>query len=117
MIREQRADPTVISFLYDLDGEWIAFRTDYDGKYLFDVNGEWIGWFPWHDDDAVDRNGHYLATVLENRLLRRLEPGYHAVPDYPGEPEYPGSVGYPGRMGYFGSMPGYADIDHSKVAV
>lgn len=103
------------TFLYDLSGNWIAFRTAYDGKYLFDTTGVWIGWFPWGDDDAVDRNGAYLGTVLENRLLRRREPAFHAVPEYPGEPEFPGSVGYPGAAAYYGSTPDFIDVIRSRA--
>ncbi|MCX7522351.1 hypothetical protein OSC27_08680 [Microbacterium sp. STN6] len=100
----------MITHLYDLAGNWIAFRTTFDGKYLFDTNGEWLGWFPWGDEDAVDRDGEYLGTVVENRLLRYREPHYRVNPGYPGAPIYPGHVGYPGSVGYFGSAFDYVDV-------
>lgn len=113
---DERADPTVTTFLYDMAGNWIAFRTAYDGKYLFDTTGEWIGWFPWDDNDAVDRDGNYLGTVIDNRLLQRLDHGYRTNPGYPGAPAFPGHIGFPGSTGYYGGLPGYADVPLSQLA-
>ncbi|KQV07920.1 hypothetical protein [Leifsonia sp. Root112D2] len=104
------------TFLYDMAGNWIAFRTAYDGKYLFDTTGEWIGWFPWDDNDAVDRDGNYLGTVIDNRLLQRLDHGYRTNPGYPGAPAFPGHVGFPGSTGYYGGLPGYADVPLNQLA-
>lgn len=98
----------VTMFLYDQNGAWVAFRTDYDGRYLFDRQGNWIGWFPWHDDDdAVSPDGRYLGTVVDDRLLRRIKHRYRVDPGYPGAPQFPGHVTYPGRARYAGPVDGF----------
>ncbi|MDQ1608711.1 MAG: hypothetical protein QOE16_1443 [Microbacteriaceae bacterium] len=97
-------------YLYDSAGTWIAFRTDLDGRYLFDTHGEWIGWFPFGDDDAVTKDGTYLGTIVENRLLWRIEQPYRTDPGYPGAPAFPGHTSYPGGVGYFGAVPGFQDV-------
>lgn len=104
------------TFLYDMAGHWIAFRTAYDGKYLFDTTGNWIGWFPWGDDDAVDRDGNYLGTIVENRLLYGFDHDCHGDPGYPGAPAFPDHVGYPGSVGYYGSVAGFQDIPAAPFA-
>jgi len=48
-------------FLFNSGGDGVAFRRTPDDKFLWDVNGNWIGWFPWGDDDAVDKSGKYLG--------------------------------------------------------
>jgi hypothetical protein len=58
-------------YLFDMEGEPIAFRQTWTDPYLFDREGHWIGFFPWDDNDAVDREGHYLGTVVDDRLVRR----------------------------------------------
>lgn len=98
-------------YLYDFAGAWIAFRTDFDGRYLFDPLGEWLGWFPFsNDESAVTRNGTYLGTVVENRLLWRTVQPYRTDPGYPGAPAFPGRASYPGAVGYFGAMSGFEDV-------
>lgn len=59
------------AYLFDMAGETIAFRRTWTDPYLFDTGGRWFGWFPWGDNDAVDHNGHYLGTVVDDRLVRR----------------------------------------------
>jgi hypothetical protein len=58
-------------YLFDMAGEAIAFRQTWTDPYLYDLRGHLIGWFPWDDHDAVDREGHYLGTVVDDRLVRR----------------------------------------------
>ena len=33
-------------YLYDLDGDVIAFRRSWDDEHVFDTSGRWIGWIP-----------------------------------------------------------------------
>lgn len=99
------------AYLFDTAGQWIAYRSDENSRYLFDPSGEWIGWLPWSDDnDAVTPFGEYLGTVVDNRLLRRTAPAYHARPDYPGAPAFPGLASYPGSAGYAGYLVGFEDL-------
>ena len=58
-------------YLFDMAGEAIAFRQTWTDPHLFDLGGHWIGWFPWDDHDAVDCDGQYLGTVVDDRLVRR----------------------------------------------
>ncbi len=89
-----------VKHYYNSAGEWIAFRRDPNDRYLFDRSGNWIGWFPWNDNEAVDVNGDYLGTVVdENRFYQRIK----TKPDRP----HPGYVPPPSHVGYAGH-PGYA---------
>jgi hypothetical protein len=103
-------------YLYDSKGAFVAFRIEYDGRYLFDPDGEWIGWFPWPNDDVATRDGSYLGTVIEDRLLWRIEQRHHVDPGYPGAPRFPGRASYPGNAGYFGSVEGFTDVPHHLLA-
>ncbi len=58
-------------YLFDMEGQAVAFRRSWADQYLFDLNGNWIGWCPWDDNDAVDRRGQYLGTVVDDRIVRR----------------------------------------------
>lgn len=98
------------AYLYDLSGDWIAFRTSTDGKYLFDTAGEWIGWFPWDDVEAVTPDGDYLATVVDGRLVREIGHLTRGIPTYPGAPAYPGLPYYPGAADFISHLGGYEDL-------
>lgn len=67
-------------FFFDLSGAPVAFRRTASDRYLFDKQGHWIGWFPWGDNDVVDKDGEYLGTVVGNRLLSRLVQPYRGYP-------------------------------------
>jgi hypothetical protein len=98
-------------YLYDTAGQWIAFRSETNGRYLFDPSGNWIGWFPrLDDDDAVSPDGEYLGTVIGDRLLRRTLPIHYEYPGYPGAPAFPGRAAYPGAAPYGGYTPGFRDV-------
>ena len=58
-------------YLFDMEGNPVAFRRTWTDSYLVDLQGRWIGWFPWDDHDAVDRDGHYFGTVVDDRFVRR----------------------------------------------
>ena len=58
-------------YLYDLDGDVIAFRRAWDDEHVFDTAGRWIGWMPWEGTDVVDARGHYLGSAVGDRLVRR----------------------------------------------
>ncbi len=53
-------------YLFNSDGEWIAFRL---GDYVYNRDGDWIGWLPWDDEDVVSQDGDYLGTIVRNRLF------------------------------------------------
>ena len=105
----------VVTFYFNLHGTPIAFRRSEDDRYLFDTKGHWIGWFPWGDQDAVDRHGKYLGSVVGNRLLCRIGQPYRGYPGYPGYPGYAGYPGYPGHAGYAGHQTGFTDVDASRL--
>lgn len=85
-------------YLFNSDGEWIAFK---EGKYIFNTEGEWIGWMGWDDADVADKDGKYLGTITHgNRLYYFTNHPYRGNPGYPGSPGYPGRPGYPGHAGY-----------------
>ena len=99
-----------VQYLFDSEGEWIAFRK---GNFLFTPMGTWLGWFPWGDDYAVDPRGDYLGTIyLGERLYRFADAEYRG---YPGGPEDPGYQGYPG--GYAGRIEkGYPPASAHDIA-
>ncbi len=107
------ADPKVTrvtAYLYDLSGEWIAFRPSTDSRYLFDVRGTWIGWFPFHDDEVLTPDGDYLGSVSGDRLIQRFDYVYRGTPGYPGAPAFPGLPAYPGAASHAGAMGGCEDV-------
>jgi len=57
-------------YLFDMDGEAIAFRRTWSDPYLFALDGRWIGWCPWDDNHVVDPQGAYLGSVVDDRLVR-----------------------------------------------
>lgn len=73
-------------YLFDMSGEAIAFRRTWTDRHVFDLRGRWIGWFPWDDHDAVDRDGRYLGTVVDDRLVRRNDWYERPCPAAPVEP-------------------------------
>ena len=94
-------------YLFDMEGEAIAFRRTWTDPYVFDLSGRWIGWFPWGDHDAVDRDGHYLGTVVDDRLVRRndwYERPCSEAPTDPGEAQPTGRPltphAFPNRFAY-----------------
>lgn len=102
-------------FLYNSAGNFVAFRRTFNDRFLFDKSGNWIGWFPWTDNQAVDKQGIYLGTVYENRFLCQVNPTYRGYPGYPGYPGYAGYPGYPGFAGYFGYVPMFRDVEMSRL--
>lgn len=58
-------------YLFDMEGEPIAFRRAWNDPYVFGLDGSWIGWCPWEDHHVVDRRGEYLGSLVDDRLVRR----------------------------------------------
>ena len=69
--RRRWGDTAMSVYLFDMDGEPIAFRRTWSDPYLFALDGHWIGWTPWGDDHVVDPRGEYLGSVVDDRLVRR----------------------------------------------
>ncbi|MBZ6078409.1 hypothetical protein [Microvirga puerhi] len=111
------AAPPDVQYYFSSSGDWIAFRRYRKDRYLFDQKGNWIGWFPWTDNDAVDLNGQYLGTVVDdNRIYRRTfpEPKSREI----GLVAPPGHVGYSGYPGHAAPcLPpfGFTDIDLKRI--
>ena len=94
-------------YLFDLAGHAIAFRRSWDDPYVFDLDGRWIGWQPWQGNDVVAPDGHYLGSVVGDRLVRRNDCGDRCAdvtaPDpgcaHPDGPPAPPLV-FPNRFAY-----------------
>jgi hypothetical protein len=83
-----------VQYLFNSDGEWIAFR---HGQGVFDERCNWIGWLPWGNHEVANQEGEYLGTIVDvNRFYyfvdrpRRPNPGYPERPTYPALPDSPG---------------------------
>ena len=94
-------------YLYDLQGRVIAFRRTWDDPHLFDLGGDWVGWQSLDGTDVVGEDGHYVGSVVGDRLVRRndcvdrvvevpAEHPVHAEPD--GRPTAP--LPFPSRFAY-----------------
>lgn len=81
-----------MQFLFNSEGQWIAFR---DGRFVFDTGSEWIGWLPWDERTVVDIEGEYLGTILRSPL----PPHRSRLPRLPGTAaDDRGHRGAAGRM-------------------
>jgi len=102
----------VDQYLFDSEGNWIAFRV---GIYLFDIDSDWIGWLPWDTLDVVSAGGKYIGSIYENDRFYYFENTIlplviNNVP-YPPLPSFPPYPGYGG----FRFLPMFArDIDWLK---
>lgn len=86
-----------IDYLFNSQGLWIAFR---QGRYVFDSESQWIGWTPWGDNDVVTPDGVYLATIVEeNRLFKLNTFRDRGRPHHPATPFFPGIFPDPGVAG------------------
>ncbi|MGJ9411856.1 hypothetical protein ACHAAC_04020 [Aeromicrobium sp. CF4.19] len=102
-------------YLFDIDGNPIAFRRTWDDRYVFAVDGQCLGVQPWKGCDVVDVEGRYLGSVIGDRLVRRND-GHRpecdvAIPD-------PGLVvptGTPGRPLDFPYAHAYQDVELHRV--
>lgn len=98
-----------VQYLFNSQGNWIAFRRD---RFVFDTSGDWIGWLPWDDEDVVDTQGKYLGTIFPgNRFYKMSDHPYRGYPGYPGYPGNPGYPGYPGFAGYSPLPLGATDVE------
>jgi hypothetical protein len=97
-----------LEYLFDSNGEWIAFRK---GKYVFSPSGRWIGWQPWDDADVVDIRGSYLGTIFPgNRFYKIIQKACRGNPGFPGYQTYLGRPGYPGYAGHSPIPTGTVDL-------
>ncbi len=85
-------------YLFDSEGNWIAFRI---GNYIFNIDSDWIGWLPWDSPDVVSVRGEYIGSVydkdrfyyFENKILPLVIKNV-PFPPLPGFPPYPGFGGF-----------------------
>lgn len=98
-------------YLYDLDGDVIAFRRAWDDVHVFDTSGHWIGWMPWEGTDVVDARGHYLGSVVGDRLVRRNDCGNRVcAADVVEHPEHAEPSGRPTTPLEFPNRFAYDDV-------
>jgi hypothetical protein len=95
------------TYLYDMGGEPVAFRRTWNDPFVFDLDGCWIGHCAWGDNDVIDRDGRYLGSVVNDRLVRRNDwyerpcrihaddPGQTVPTGRPGVP-----MAFPNRFAY-----------------
>lgn len=99
-------------YLYDLDGDVIAFRRAWDDQHVFDTDGHWIGWMPWEGTDVVDARGHYLGSVVGDRLVRRNDCGRRVCREELAEhPDSAEPSGRPTRPLAFPNRYAYDDVE------
>ena len=101
-------------FLYDLDGHVIAFRRSWDDDHVFSADGRWIGWSPWNGTDVVDENGHYLGSVVGDRLVRRNDCFHRACRDDVEHPASAQPTGQPHRPLDFPNRYAYDDVSQLR---
>ncbi|MCO7237777.1 MULTISPECIES: 4-fold beta flower protein [unclassified Aeromicrobium] len=98
-------------YLYDLDGDVIAFRRSWDDEHVFDTSGRWIGWIPWDGTDVVDERGHYLASIVGDRLVRRNDCGNRRCAQAVEHPDRAEPSGRPTRPLEFPNRFAYDDVE------
>lgn len=80
-----------MKYLFDSNGDWIAFKL---GRFIYNTNSNNIGWLPWDEDYVVDMSGNYLGHIYNNRFFKNSYAPYRGYPGYPGYPGFPGYAGY-----------------------
>lgn len=82
-------------YYFNISGEFIAYRRFEGDPFLFGTTGKLIGWFPWRDNDVVNKHGDYLGTVVGDRFVRNMAQKYR---EYPGSPGFPERAHFPGPV-------------------
>ncbi|GAA1411670.1 hypothetical protein GCM10009662_52470 [Catellatospora coxensis] len=103
-------------YLFNSNGDWIAFRRSESDRYLWGSDSRWLGWFPWGDEHAVGTSGNYLGSVVRgNRLLAKLSPPSRANPAQPSSPAQPASPSSPASRAAIPMPSGFGDIPPAKL--
>ena len=97
-------------YLFDMGGEPVAFRRTWTDPHLFDLEGYQVGYFAWDDNDVVDLDGHYLGTVVDDRLVRRNDWYERPCAVTPPEPGRIERTGRPPAPHYFPNCFAYQDV-------
>lgn len=103
-----------MKYLFDTNGRHIS--NEVNGQ-LHSTTGENKGHFMKSAGFFIDMEGYYLGEIVfENRLLYRLNNGYHNV-CYGNYGNYGnvGNYGNPGNYGSIGQVAGFRDIDINKL--
>lgn len=97
-----------IQYLFDSDGNWIAFR---DERNVYSTTGLWIGWLPWSSPDVLAPNYKYLGTIVKkNRLFKFPLQPLRETPFYPGHPGVHEIPIFPEHPGYEPLFDGAVDV-------
>ncbi|MBR7059056.1 MAG: hypothetical protein IKI22_00435, partial [Neisseriaceae bacterium] len=103
------SSPHLINYLFDSQGQWVAFRKK---KHVFDRYGRWIGWTPWMDNEVVTPEGVYLGTItFGNRLYRLSQRQERDVVGTIDVPEFPGTFPEPKSPGRAVLLPWASDLE------
>lgn len=97
-------------YLFDMEGDPIAFRRSWSDPYFFALDGHWIGWCPWDDNTVVDPQGSYLGSVVDDRLVRRNDWCERACSTPPADPGTATATGHPGAPHPFPNRFAYEDV-------
>ena len=52
--------------LYNLAGDFVAFRRDDHDQHVFSATRPWLGWMSHSGQDVYNLAGHYLASVVDD---------------------------------------------------
>ena len=97
-------------YLFDMEGDPVAFRRSWSDPHVFDLRGRRIGCLPWDDNDVVDLDGRYLGTVVDDRLVRRNDSCQRPCSSLPDDPGPVEPTGRPLTPHYFPNRFAYEDI-------
>jgi hypothetical protein len=103
-------------YYFSISGEFIAYRRFAGDPFLFGTTGKLIGWFPWRDNDVVNKHGDYLGTVVGDRFVRNMAQKYREYPGNPGFPTNKARVPVPVHRSHHHRPAGtYEDIAKSRL--
>ncbi len=103
-----------MKYLFDSKGQHIANLVN---GQLHAPTGQNIGHFMPSLGIFIDRKGYYLGEMVkENRLLYRVNHPYqHVCYGSYGDYGNVGNYGNPGNYGSIGQIPGFRDIEKSRL--
>lgn len=97
-------------YLFDMEGQPVAFRRTWSDPHVFDLDGHRIGCLPWDDNEVADLDGHYLGTVVDDRLVRRNDSCERSCTEVPPGPGRVEPTGEPMVPHYFPNCFAYQDV-------
>lgn len=103
-------------YLFDMEGQPVAFRRTWTDPHVFDLDGHRIGCLPWDDNEVTDLDGRYLGTVVDDRLVRRNDSCERTCAELPQGPGRVEPTGEPLAPHHFPNCFAYQDVRVSRSA-